>query len=123
MNQIQVAPLTPVVKKLMIAMAVVWVVVQIVLDKFLKTNISTWFVLHPDQVIEKFWVWQLVTYMFFHATSPFHIFFNGLMLWFFGSELEKHWGARFFHNLLFYLRRGCGRVLLPWCSTLRHYQR
>lgn len=101
MNQIQVAPLTPVVKKLMIAMAVIWVVVQIVLDKFLKTNISTWFVLHPDQVIEKFWIWQLVTYMFFHATSPFHLFFNGLMLWFFGSELEKHWGARFFTTYFF----------------------
>ena len=101
MNQIQVAPLTPVVKKLMIAMAVIWIVVQIVLDKFLKFNISTWFVLHPDQVIEKFWFWQLGTYMFFHATSPFHIFFNGLMLWFFGSELEKHWGARFFTTYFF----------------------
>lgn len=101
MNQIQVAPLTPAVKKLMIAMAVVWVVVQIIFDRFLKFNISTWFVLHPDQVIEKFWIWQLLTYMFFHAISPFHIFFNGLMLWFFGSELEKHWGARFFTTYFF----------------------
>ena len=101
MNQIQVAPLTPVVKKLMIAMAIIWVVVQIVLDKFLKFNISTWFTLHPDQVIEKFWLWQLLTYMFFHASSPFHLFFNGLMLWFFGSELEKHWGARFFTTYFF----------------------
>ena len=101
MNQIQVAPLTPVVKKLMIAMAIIWVVVQIVLDKFLKFNISTWFTLHPDQVIEKFWLWQLLTYMFFHASSPFHLFFNGLMLWFFGSELEKHWGACFFTTYFF----------------------
>jgi hypothetical protein len=34
MNQIQVAPLTPVVKKILIAIAVVWVVVQIILEKF-----------------------------------------------------------------------------------------
>lgn len=101
MNQIQVAPLTPVVKKLMIAMAVIWVVIQLIIDRAFKVNVSTWFVLHPDQVIEKLWLWQLLTYMFFHALSPFHLFFNGLMLWFFGSELEKHWGARFFTTYFF----------------------
>ena len=110
MNQIQVAPLTPVVKKLMITMAVVWVLVQIILEKFLKFNLSTWFILHPDHVIEKFWIWQLFTYMFFHALSPFHIFFNGLMLWFFGSELEKHWGARFFTTYFFVCGIGAALV-------------
>ncbi|MEK6627945.1 MAG: rhomboid family intramembrane serine protease [Bdellovibrionota bacterium] len=101
MNQIQIAPLTPVVKKLIIAISFVWIFIQIILGSFLKLNLSTWLVLHPDQVLEKFWVWQLFTYMFFHALSPFHIFFNGLMLWFFGSELEKYWGSRFFTTYFF----------------------
>lgn len=118
MNQIQVAPLTPVVKKLMIAMAVVWVLVQIILERFLKLNISTWFVLHPDHIIEKFWVWQLATYMFFHSISPFHIFFNGLMLWFFGSELEKHWGERFFSVYFFVC--GVGAALI-YCIGVAFY--
>jgi membrane associated rhomboid family serine protease len=110
MNQIQVAPLTPVVKKILIAIAVVWVVLQIILEKFLKVNISTFFILHPDLVIEKFRVWQLATYMFFHALTPTHILFNGLMLWFFGSELEKHWGSRFF--TIYFFVCGIGAALV-----------
>lgn len=110
MSQIQVTPMTPTVKKLIIAMGVVWIFVQIFLEKFLKLNISTWLILHPDFVIEKFWVWQLFTYIFFHALSPFHIFFNGLMLWFFGSELEKHWGAKFFTTYFFVCGAGAALV-------------
>lgn len=101
MNSVQINPLTPVVKKLVIAIAATWFILQIIVDKILHINISTLFILHPDQVIEKFWAWQLVTYMFFHALSPFHILFNLLMLWFFGSELEKHWGAKFFTAYFF----------------------
>ncbi len=96
MNSFQVAPLTPVVKRLVVAMCLIWFVVQILFDKVFKLNLSNWFILHPDQVIENFWAWQLFTYLFFHALSPFHILMNLLMLWFFGSELETHWGARFF---------------------------
>lgn len=110
MNQIHVAPLTPTVKKLMIAMGAVWVVVQLILGSLLKVKLGTWFILHPDQVIEKFWVWQLFTYMFFHALSPFHILFNGLMLWFFGAELEKHWGSRFFTTYFFVCGVGAALV-------------
>lgn len=101
MNSVQINPLTPVVKKLIIAMVTIWFVVQIVLEKVFHVNISTLFILHPDQVIEKFYGWQLVTYLFFHAPSPFHILFNLLMLWMFGSELEKHWGAKFFTTYFF----------------------
>lgn len=101
MNSVQINPLTPVVKKLAITMLVVWFFVQVLLEKILHVNISTLFILHPDQVLEKFWLWQLMTYMFFHALSPFHLLFNLLMLWFFGSELEKHWGAKFFTTYFF----------------------
>lgn len=106
MNQIQMAPLTPTVKKVLIAMAAIWIVVQIVLDRFLHLNLSTWFILHPDHVVERFWIWQTFTYIFFHALSPLHILFNGLMLWLVGAELEKHWGTRFF--TVYFLTCGIG---------------
>ena len=118
MNQIQVAPLTPVVKRLVIVMCAVWLVVQIFIDKIFHFNVSTWFILHPDQVIEKFWLWQVVTYMFFHALSPFHLFFNLMMLWFMGSELEKHWGAKFF--TLFFFVTGIGAAIL-YCLSVAIY--
>lgn len=118
MNQLQVAPLTPVVKRLMIVTVVIWAVMQIVLDKFLKLNLSTWFILHPDLVVEKFFVWQLFTYIFFHALAPTHILFNCLMLWFFGSELEKHWGAKFF--TIYYFVCGIGAALI-YCLGVAAY--
>ena len=45
MNQIQMAPLTPLVKKLIIVTGAIWVIVQIVLERFAGLNISTWFIL------------------------------------------------------------------------------
>jgi membrane associated rhomboid family serine protease len=118
MNQTYIAPLTPVVKKIMIVTAAVWIVVQIMLDRFAGTRLSTHFILHPAQVIESFKVWQLGTYLFFHALSPFHIFFNGLMLWFFGAELERHWGARFFTT--YYFVCGIGAALV-YCFGMTVY--
>ena len=118
MNSIQVTPLTPVVKKLVITMCAIWVIVQIFLDKIFHFNFSTWFILHPDQVIEKFWLWQVLTYMFFHALSPFHLFFNLMMLWFMGSELEKHWGAKFF--TLYFFVTGIGAAVI-YCLAVAIY--
>ena len=46
----------------------------------------------PTLVLHRFWVWQLATYMFLHG-GIFHILFNMLALWMFGSELERIWGS------------------------------
>jgi membrane associated rhomboid family serine protease len=46
------------------------------------------------------WLWQLVTYSFLHA-NLFHLLFNMLTLWMFGSQFEMDWGRRQF--LEFYL--------------------
>lgn len=54
----------------------------------------------PSQVVEHGWIWQLVTYSFVHF-SFFHILFNMLALWMFGSTVEEYWGRRQF--LEFYL--------------------
>lgn len=52
-----------------------------------------------------FKVYQLLTYMFMHATWD-HIFFNMFMLWMFGSLLERVWGSNRF--LFYYIFCGIG---------------
>src|SRR5690348_8455373 len=63
------------------------------------------FFLVPAQVVTTFAVWQVVTYMFFHA-GFMHILWNMLTLWMFGVELERMWGAQRF--LRFYFACGIG---------------
>ncbi len=66
------------------------------------------FYLVPSQVVTTFAVWQVVTYMFFHAGFG-HILWNMFTLWMFGVELERLWGtARF---LRFYFACGVGAGL------------
>ena len=75
----------------------------------------------PDQafgpraslVVRKLWVWQLGTYMFLHG-GLFHILFNMLALWMFGTELERIWGTRYF--LKFYFVTGIGAGFSRSCS-------
>jgi membrane associated rhomboid family serine protease len=52
---------------------------------------------------EFFRPWQLVTYMFLHHDFM-HIFFNMLMLWMFGMEVEHTWGSKKF--FCFYIAGG-----------------
>ncbi len=66
------------------------------------------FGLVPELVIERFTIWQPVTYLFLHG-GFFHLFFNMFGLWMFGSELEWTWGTRFF--LKFYFLSGIGAGL------------
>jgi membrane associated rhomboid family serine protease len=49
------------------------------------------------------WVWQFVTYMFFH-TELTHLIFNMLALFIFGVQVERQMGSREF--LLYYLITG-----------------
>jgi membrane associated rhomboid family serine protease len=70
----------------------------------------TWVLgLMPAAVVGELKVWQPVTYMFLHG-GLFHILFNMLALWMFGTELERMWGTRFF--LKFYFVTGVGAALL-----------
>jgi len=57
---------------------------------------------------ENFYIWQLVTYMFLHGDF-WHLFFNMLMLWMFGMEVENTWGSRKF--MLFYFACGLTAAL------------
>ena len=47
------------------------------------------------------WIWQLVTYSFLHA-GLFHVLFNMLTLWMFGSQMERDWGRHQFLEFYFY---------------------
>jgi membrane associated rhomboid family serine protease len=47
------------------------------------------------------WLWQLVTYSFLHA-GLFHVLFNMLTLWMFGSQIERDFGFRQFLEFYFY---------------------
>lgn len=58
--------------------------------------------LTPIRVLQDLSVYQLFTYMFLHSTSSiFHILFNMLMLWMFGTEIEYTWGTRQFLKYYF----------------------
>lgn len=54
-------------------------------------------------------VWQLVSYMFLHASLG-HIFFNLFALWMFGQAIENFWGTRRF--TVYYFLTGIGAALL-----------
>jgi membrane associated rhomboid family serine protease len=92
-------PLGPAIRAILIANVAVFV-----LTFFLPQLLLT-FGLRPADVVEKGAVWQLVTYMFVHG-SVTHVLFNMLMLWFFGVELERMWGTRYFAK--FYAICGLG---------------
>jgi len=47
----------------------------------------------------RFMPWQPVTYAFLHGDT-WHLFFNMLGLWMFGSELERLWGSRRYGQFL-----------------------
>lgn len=83
-------PITPAVKAIIVANIAFYVVT------LLYQPVVTYLGLTPEFVLERFWFWQLGTYMFLHASHPFHILFNMLGVWMFGVELERLWGTKFF---------------------------
>lgn len=73
------------------------------------------FGLMPAMVIKKLMIWQLITYMFLHG-GIFHITFNMLALWMFGSDVEYELGRKRF--LFYYFFTGAGAGL---CTLLLGY--
>lgn len=67
-----------------------------------STGVTAWLELSPEQVVDDWQLWRVVTYAFCHNTKdPMHILFNMLGLWWFGSQVEPIYGQREF--LRFYL--------------------
>ena len=70
-------------------------------------RVNDLFALHHYKSTE-FRPYQLVTHMFMHG-GIFHLLFNMLALWMFGTMIEKVWGPKRF--LVFYLVCGLGAAL------------
>ena len=113
-------PMTPAVKWIIIANIGAYLVTLI------YSPLLHVFGLSPEDVLERGWLWQPVTYLFMHA-GMFHILFNMLGIWMFGVELERRWGTQFF--LQYYGVTGLGAAatvimvgLLPFEATASTYQ-
>lgn len=63
--------------------------------------------LKPYDINHKFAIWQFFTYMFLHGNF-LHLLFNMLVLWLFGSEIEKYWGSSTFLKYFFLTGIGGG---------------
>jgi membrane associated rhomboid family serine protease len=113
-------PMTPVVKWLIIVCVAIWLVFQVIVEQYLLSTpqITFLFGLVPLSVIQKFYVWQLFTYIFLHSFNPLHILFNMLLLWWLGSELEQRWGSKFF--LSFFLVSGVGAGIIYTAVIFLH---
>jgi len=112
-------PLSPAIKALIIANAATFVV------QIMFPGLIAYFGLIPADLLEHFFIWQPFTYMFLHG-SFFHILFNMLALWMFGTELEWTWGTRYF--LWYYVVTGLAAAattvvvsLLPLAAADRMY--
>ncbi len=71
--------------------------------------VNQWLALTPRLVVERLFVWQLVTYMFLHGDF-WHLFFNLIVLYFVGNMVEGAWGRKRF--LRYYVVCGVGGGLL-----------
>src|SRR5688572_9227142 len=101
---------TRAVKTLVIACGIVYLLQQFE-EIAGRSSIVETFGLTPAYVIGRLYLWQLVTYIFLHA-GIFHILFNMLGLWMFGSDLERLWGPRQFTKFFLFCGIGAGLVTL-----------
>ncbi len=91
--------------KVLLAVNVGMYVLMLLLDKTgfgaTTVGIDLSLGLMPQQVVQHGWIWQLLTYSIIHG-GFFHLFFNMLMLWMFGSNLESYFGPRQFLEFFFF---------------------
>ncbi|MGE0526749.1 MAG: rhomboid family intramembrane serine protease [Bdellovibrionales bacterium] len=124
MNQPQfqmAVPMTKTVKWLIIGNVTIWVALVLILQGLIMggTSVFDLLALVPYRVVTEFWIWQVFTYMFLHSSGVFHVLFNMLILWWFGSELESRWGQKFF--LSYYLTCGVGAGIIYLTGTVIYY--
>lgn len=97
--------LTPWVKRLLIANGVAFFLTLVIGPEL----IFRWFAFAPSALLTR--PWGAVTYMFLHGDF-WHLFFNMLILFFFGPPLENRWGSKEF--LKYYFLCGLGGVALSF---------
>ncbi len=109
--QMSMPRITSVVKWLLIINIAVYIpsAVSETIGQFTRQWFSVW----PIDTGTSLQLWRVITYQFLHDTTDVtHIFFNMLVLFFFGPMLEGIWGSRKF--LIFYLICGAaGGLFYP----------
>jgi membrane associated rhomboid family serine protease len=116
--------MTPAVKMIVIVNVVAFLAASIVPELIMGLG------LRPAAVFGQLAIWQPVTYMFLHSPLPSigHVLFNMLMLWMFGTELERTWGTRFFTKYYFVTGLGAAATVILWSlsplpgAELMYYQ-
>ncbi|MBM3992666.1 MAG: rhomboid family intramembrane serine protease [Planctomycetes bacterium] len=82
--------------------------------------VTEWLILDVDAVSGG-QIWRLLTYAFLHAISGdfwfFHIVFNMLFLWYFGSDIEEHYGRREFLAIYLISALLGGAAFLIWSTV------
>lgn len=97
--------ITPAIKTLILVNVAAFLVTA------LFPRITIYLGLTPLAVFERLWLWQPVSYLFLHS-GLFHILFNMLALWMFGTELERLWGTVFFTRYYFVTGIGAAATTL-----------
>lgn len=116
--QFQLISPSPLVKKLLFINLGIYVVFQMIGERLILNYllhqpelITNYLALIPQLIIQKFFIWQPITYMFLHSLdNPMHIIFNMMSLWFFAPDLENRWGSKFF--FIYYMVCGVGAGLI-----------
>jgi len=104
-------PLPPVTRSLLIINAVLFLLPLLLQMDTTAINRSFGFV--PAEALGSGKVWMLVSYMFLHGSFG-HLFMNMLMLWMFGTTVERQWGSKPF--LWYYMVCGVGGAITTWVS-------
>jgi rhomboid family protein len=93
--------LTPAIRNILIACTAVFLV-QTLLQLLFRPSYTALLNhvagLVPWLVTHRLFVWQPVTYLFLHG-GIFHLLFNMLFLWMFGSDIEGIYGKRLFWKM------------------------
>jgi membrane associated rhomboid family serine protease len=82
----------PATKAILIGLAAIYLGMRLA-GRAGEDAITDLLALSPKDVLQRFRVWQLVTYCVVHG-SVWHLFFNGLGIWFFGRLVEQRLGVR-----------------------------
>jgi len=101
--------LTPWVKRLIIANAVLFLLTWV------APGAWRWLAFEPARILVQ--PWGILTYMFVHG-GFWHLLINMLMLFFFGPPLEQMWGGREF--LKYYLVAGLGGAVFSFVFAFNY---
>lgn len=88
MDRFGFPPISSVSARLAIALVVASIFYGIV-----KESLGIWLLFTPGMLLQKFAVWQPLTYTLIE-THPTRVLFGALVIWSIGGSLEKAWGTR-----------------------------